>query len=258
MIKRVDVYVCTLCPRGMSTKWIAYARVSSAQHQGADGLGIAGQLDSMRNHAQRTGGTIVAEFVEVESGAVDDRPQLNAALALAKKEGATVLVARLDRISRDAAFILGLTKNNVRFVCVDNPHADIFLLQITAVIAEQERRAIRTRTRMALQAAKRRGVRLGTRTPERQVRLMVEANRRAGIDFARKIGPAIDSIRATGVTTLQGIADCLNRRGIATRTGKTTWHATTVKRAMAANAAPSASMIAFTGNPVLPSSVQAA
>lgn len=213
--------------------FVCYARVSDAVSQGVDGLGIDAQLHSMRSYVERLGtGRIVAEYVEAESGANDHRERLLAAIATARRTGAKILIARLDRISRDAAFILSLRKSGVDFVCADMPEADSFQISLYAILAQRERELISLRTKLALQAAKRRGVRLGARDPARQVALMAAANRNRKIDFAARVRPEIESIRATGVSTLQGIADCLNRRGIATPRGRT-WHPASVRNLLA-------------------------
>ena len=115
------------------------------------------------------------------------------------------------------------------FVCCDCPNVDRFTVGILALVAQRERELISERTRSALQMAKKRGVRLGTRHPHRQVKLMVEGYRRQRTAFVSKVSPIIDEIKTTGVKTLQGIAECLTRRGIPTRTGKTVWFPSTVK-----------------------------
>jgi len=106
---------------------------------------------------------------------------------------------------------------------------DRFTVGILALVAQRERELISERTKSALAAVKRRGVKLGTKTPERQVTLMVEASRLAKIEFHSRVRPIIDEIRKTGMMTLQSIADCLNRRGITTRTGKPVWHPSTIR-----------------------------
>jgi DNA invertase Pin-like site-specific DNA recombinase len=137
-------------------------------------------------------------------------------------------VAKLDRLSRNALFLLKLQSGNVDFICADSPNIDRFTVGILALVAEKEKIMISERTKAALQMARNRGVKLGTRTPERQVKLMVEGSRKAKLEFRSKVLPIILEIRDAGVKTLQGVCDCLNRRGIKTRTGKT-WFPTTVK-----------------------------
>ena len=143
---------------------IAYLRVST-QRQGRSGLGLDAQRETIARHCQAAGIVIAGEFIEVETGkgadALDRRPQLKAALIAARKIKAPVIVAKLDRLSRDVAFIAGLMAAQTPFVCCDIPHADPFLLHIYAAVAEQERRMISARTKAALSAKKASGAILG-------------------------------------------------------------------------------------------------
>lgn len=201
--------------------FVTYCRVST-KHQKIDGLGMDSQQRLVTSYAERQGGRIVGEFNEVESGSKTDkgRPALAAALQMAKRTKSRLLVAKLDRLSRNAEFLLRLQNSNVDFVCCDAPNVDRLTVGILALVAQREREMISERTKTALQAAKRRGIRLGTRNPVRQVELMVQGARKGKEAFSMRIRPVIEEIRAAGVTTLQGIADCLNRRGITTRHGK--------------------------------------
>ena len=143
---------------------IAYLRVST-QRQGRSGLGLEAQREAIARHCHAAGITLAGEFIEVETGkgfdAIDRRPELKAALAAARKLRAPIIVAKLDRLSRDVAFIAGLMADRVPFQCCDIPHADPFLLHIYAAVAEQERRATSERTKAALAAKKAQGVKLG-------------------------------------------------------------------------------------------------
>ena len=199
--------------------------------QGRNGLGMESQTDIVRRFVEKAGGTIISEYCEVESGGKTDRERQELAKALSecRKTGATLVVAKLDRLSRNAEFLLRLQDAGVEFICCDAPNIDKFTCGILALVAQREREMISERTKSALQMAKRRGVHLGTRDPMKQVSLMVAGARQAKIEFKAKIYPLIVEIRQTGVATLQGIADCLNRRGIPTRTGKSVWYPTTVK-----------------------------
>lgn len=208
--------------------FVLYRRVSTAR-QGVSGLGLESQDEAVRRYVTNQNGRVVGEFVEVESGKVNDRPQLALALAECRRLKATLVVAKLDRLSRNAEFLLRLQNGNVDFICSDSPNIDRFTVGILALVAQRERELISERTKAALQAAKKRGVRLGTRHPEQQVKLMMAGAKQATMDFKAKIRPLIEEIRQTGVSTLQGIADCLNRRGIPTRTGKSVWYPTTVR-----------------------------
>ena len=199
--------------------------------QGMDGLGMASQTTTVRQYVKSKGGVVVAEFCEVESGGKTDRERLELSKALSecRRQGATLVVAKLDRLSRNAEFLLSLQNAKTPFVCCDAPNVDNFTVGILALVAQRERELISERTKSALQAAKSRGVKLGTNNPQRQVKLMVAGARQAKVDFQTKMLPLIEEIRQAGVSTLQGIADCLNRRGIQTRTGKTVWYPTTVR-----------------------------
>jgi DNA invertase Pin-like site-specific DNA recombinase len=208
--------------------FVLYRRVSTTR-QGQSGLGLESQDETVRRYVSNQQGAVVGEFVEIESGKKNDRPQLTDALNECRRLKATLVVAKLDRLSRNAEFLLRLQNGNVDFVCCDCPNVDRFTVGILALVAQRERELISERTRSALQMAKKRGVRLGTRNPKRQVKLMVEGYRRQKMEFISKVRPVIDEIKSTGVTTLAGIAQCLTRRGIPTRTGKTVWFPSTVK-----------------------------
>lgn len=209
--------------------FVTYCRVST-RHQKLDGLGMDSQKQLVAAYVARQGGQIVGEFNEVESGSKTDegRPELAAALQLAKRTKSKLIVAKLDRLSRNAEFLLRLQNANVDFVCCDAPNVDRLTVGILALVAQREREMISERTKAALQAAKRRGVQLGSRNPQRQVALMVHGARKGKEAFSMRVRPIVEEIRLAGVTTLQGIADCLNRRGIATRQGKQ-WYPATVR-----------------------------
>ena len=200
--------------------FVTYCRVST-NHQGREGLGMASQIETVRRYVQGHGGQTVGEFLEVESGGKTDagRPQLAEALSLAKKCKGVLVVAKLDRLSRNAEFLLRLQNAGVDFVCCDCPNVDRFTVGILALVAQRERELISERTKSALMVAKSRGVKLGNPNPQRQVKLMNAGARRAKEEFAAGILPIIREIQSTGVKTLQGVADCLNRRGITTRRG---------------------------------------
>ena len=212
----------------MKNQCVSYYRVSTAR-EGESGLGLEAQRDVVRRFATSHKMDIVAEYTEVESGKVNTRPQLEAALAQCRKIGATLVVSKLDRLSRNALFLLQLQHANVDFTCCDCPNVDRFTIGILALVAQRERELISERTKSALAAAKARGVRLGTKNPDRQVKLMVAGYRRQKELFAVKVTPIIEEIKMAGVTTLKGIAECLTRRGIPTRTGKAVWFGSGVK-----------------------------
>ena len=189
------------------------------------------QAEAVSHFVKARSGTIIAQFCEVESGAKTDleRPQLALALAEARKNGATLVVAKLDRLSRNAEFLLRLQNSSVDFVCADCPNVDKFTCGILALVAQREREMISERTKAALAAAKKRGIKLGNPNTERQMPVMWQAARKAKTDFRAKTLPVIEEVERTGVHTLQGLADCLNRRGIPTRTGKGGWYPSSVR-----------------------------
>ena len=211
---------------------ITYIRVSTSQ-QGRSGLGIDAQRETLRHFADAEGFEITREFVEVETGkgvdALDRRPQLKAALAAGRKHRCHVAVAKLDRLSRDVHFISGLMAHKVPFLVAElGPDVDPFVLHLFAALAEKERALISTRTRQALEAAKARGVALGS--PKLHVaRKSALASIKGGADkHAANILPIIREIQKAGATTLRAIAEALNARGVATARGGQ-WHATSVK-----------------------------
>src|SRR6478672_514371 len=143
-----------------SGKFVAYYRVST-DRQGKSGLGLDAQREAVTSYLNGGSWQLVQELTEVESGKHADRPQLAAALAACKKHKAKLVIAKLDRLSRNLAFIATLMDSGVEFVAVDNPHANKLTVHILAAVAQREREAIAQRTRDALQAAKARGKRLG-------------------------------------------------------------------------------------------------
>ena len=140
---------------------ISYLRVST-QKQGASGLGLEAQRATVADYVKRTGGTIVAEFTEVESGKKNSRLQLVEAIAAAKRTGSVLVIAKLDRLARNAAFIFALRDAGVSFVACDIPEANTLTVGIFAVMAQHEAELISTRTKSALLAKKMRGDKLGT------------------------------------------------------------------------------------------------
>ena len=201
---------------------VFYLRVSTSK-QGADGNGIQHQMTVVNRYAESNGGEVIGQFIEVESGAKIDveRPQLSLALEMCRKQNAVLICSKIDRLSRNAEFLLRLMNSNVEFVCCDIPNCDRFTISLFAILAEKEKNMISERTKNALKIVKLRGVKLGNPNRELSVKLMNEGARRAKNEFRVKITPIIDDIKKAGVKTLQEIADCLNRRGILTRTGKT-------------------------------------
>lgn len=203
---------------------VAYLRVSTSQ-QGKSGLGIEAQRAAIVRFVEAEGFTLAGEFVEVETGkgsdALDRRPQLKAALAAARKADAPMLVAKLDRLSRDVHFISGLMAKRVPFVVAElGADTDPFLLHLYASIAQKERAMIAQRTREALAAAKARGVRLGNpnlAVAQKKAAKVAAANADA---FAANVLPIIREIQTTGAS-LRKIAAALTARGIPTARGGT-------------------------------------
>jgi DNA invertase Pin-like site-specific DNA recombinase len=141
-------------------KFVAYFRVST-DRQGKSGLGLDAQREAVMDYLNGGRWTLVAEFTEVESGKNADRPELEKALAACKKLKAKLVIAKLDRLSRNLAFIATLMESGVEFVAVDIPQANKLTIHILAAVAQHEREMISERTKAALQAAKKRGQRLG-------------------------------------------------------------------------------------------------
>jgi DNA invertase Pin-like site-specific DNA recombinase len=220
----------------LPSKAVAYMRVSTAQ-QGKSGLGIEAQRDAIQRFAAAEGLKLVQEFVEIETGkgsdALDRRPQLSAALSAARRADCPVIVAKLDRLSRDVAFIAGLMAQRVPFMVADlGSNPDPFMLHLWAALAEKERAMISQRTRDALARAKANGRQLGNRTNLAEAQAV---GRQVVADQARQraenVLPIIHEIQAAGCSTLRKIASALNRRGIQTARGAT-WTAMAVKRVM--------------------------
>ncbi|MDG4650387.1 recombinase family protein [Roseibacterium sp. SDUM158017] len=215
-------------------KLVAYKRVSTAR-QGKSGLGLEAQRKAIDAYAATKGGMILARFTEVESGRKNDRPELEKALQLARITGATLVIAKLDRLSRNAAFLLTLRDAGVRFVACDMQEANDLTVGIMALVAQQEREAISRRTKEALAAAKARGVKLGNPNGAAALRragkggaALHETVRQNADEHAAALGPVVEALRAEGHTTLRGIADVLNARGMMTRRGGR-WHVSNVR-----------------------------
>lgn len=211
-------------------QFVSYVRVST-QRQGESGLGLEAQREAV---ARYMNGWIVhhpeliGEFQEIESGKRNDRPVLKEALALCKRTGATLVIAKLDRLARNVAFIANLMESDVEFVCCDLPQANRLLLHIMAAVAENEARMISERTKSALAAAKARGTKLGAANPACQNLTEgardrgTEASAHAAVAAAREayapIVPKIRSARAAGMSW-HGVAALLNESGHKTRSG---------------------------------------
>lgn len=215
-------------------KHVAYYRVSTAK-QGRSGLGLEAQQAAVRDFLNGGVWELTGEVIEVESGKrADNRPQLQEALRLCRTTGATLVVAKLDRLSRDAAFLMQLQNAGVSFVAADMPGANSFTVGVMALVAQQEREAISARTKAALAAARVRGVKLGGlrghTLPSHAAAAASAKVRTANADQrVRDVLVSITKAQAEGVSSLRGIAAALNARGVtAPRGGE--WSAAQVKR----------------------------
>lgn len=202
------------------TRFVSYLRVST-QAQGRSGLGLEAQRAAVGAYLQGIRGEIVQEFVETETGkgsnALERRPQLRAALAVCKKTGSTLLIAKLDRLARNVHFVSGLLETGVEFLAVDMPAANKVMIQMFSVMAEWERDQISARTKAALAAAKARGIELGVSGPE-NLRRNVEERQEAAQVFAEKLMPVLSGLRAVGLSQAEQVAR-LNEIGIAAPRG---------------------------------------
>jgi len=212
-------------------KFIAYYRVST-DRQGRSGLGLDAQKRAVAEYLNGGSWELVSEFTEVESGKQNHRPELMAALKACKKQKATLVIAKLDRLSRNLAFLANLMEAGVDFVATDMPEANRTMLQMMAVFAEHERRMISQRTKDALQSAKARGVRLGSPDPAKAAKAGHKTIKANAQRFAENVLPIIWEMQKAGVETLEGIAHALNVRGIQTARGGQ-WYPTTVRNLLA-------------------------
>lgn len=222
-------------------KWVAYYRVSTDK-QGKSGLGLQAQRAAVETYLNGGDWKLVKAFTEVESGKRSDRPQLQAALDACRMFGAKLVIAKLDRLSRDAHFLLGLEKAGVDFVAADMPNANRLTIGIMAMVADEERRMISARTTAALQAAKARGVKLGghrTDAAGKPMALTLDAIAKGREAIAKRadakasdIAPAIRELQAAGITSLTAIAAGLNDQGVLSPRGGQ-WQAVQVSRVLA-------------------------
>jgi len=215
-------------------KHVAYYRVSTAK-QGRSGLGLDAQRKAVADYLNGGDWELIGEFTENESGKRDDnRPKLQEALRLCRLTGATLIVAKLDRLSRNAAFLMTLRDAGVSFVCADMPAANGLTIGVMALVAQEEREAISKRTKDALAAARARGVKLGG---HRGHRLPSAAAARASATVrsekaqqrATDVYSVIVEARRAGATSLRQIASVLMDRGIPTPRGGSSWQAVQVK-----------------------------
>lgn len=241
-------------------KFVTYFRVST-KRQGRSGLGLEAQQHAVRQYLFKTGGIELTSFTEIESGRNNDRPQLAAALQRCRQTRATLLVAKLDRLSRNAAFLFSLRDSSAQFQALDIPEANTLTLGVMIVLSQQEREVISKRTREALAARRARGLPMGTPRPELMKKLQAEAselgnfaNRAKAQERAKEIAPAmLEQLGLTSMeteamkpsemavrieraldarqTSLHKIAAYLNGQSIQTPRGKL-WTPTAVKNAL--------------------------
>jgi DNA invertase Pin-like site-specific DNA recombinase len=207
----------------MARQFIAYFRVST-DRQGRSGLGLEAQREAVMRHLSTAGDQLRGEFIEIESGKRNDRPQLAAAIAAAKKAKATLIIAKLDRLARNVHFVSGLMESGVDFVAADNPHANKLMVHLLAAFAEHEREQISQRTKDALAAAKARGTKLGRNGADR----LAPAYRFEAIERAQRLAPVLQELRSAGLSARRMAAE-LTARGIPTPAGGK-WYGLTVTR----------------------------
>lgn len=215
-------------------KLVSYLRVSTRK-QGESGLGLEAQRAAIDRYAAQRDGVVLQTFTEIESGKINKRPELANALHLAKVTGATLVIAKLDRLSRNAAFLLALRDSGARFVAADMPDANDLTVGIMALVAQQEREAISRRTKEALAAARVRGIRLGNPNGAQALKRAARGNtaslqaiRSAADTHARNLQPVILALATEGKTSLGAVAAALNDRGMLTPRGGR-WHKTSVR-----------------------------
>ncbi|WOI29122.1 recombinase family protein [Sulfitobacter dubius] len=219
-------------------KIVTYIRVSTDK-QGRSGLGLEAQRAAIAAYAKTTSAVTVAEYQEVESGKNNARPELQKALKHARVTGAKLAIAKLDRLSRNAAFLLNLQESGVDFTACDMPDASPFTVGIMAVLAQQESRMISERTKAAMQAARKRGKTFGNPHGAAPLRragkgnaAACEAQRDAALTRAQDLSDVLEDLVQKGITSLRAQAEELNKRGIKTARGGR-WHANSVARTKA-------------------------
>ena len=207
-------------------KFVAYFRVSTGK-QGKSGLGLDAQRSAVNAYIGCN--ELIAEFTEIETGRNNDRPELKQAIAIARKTKSTLIIAKLDRLSRNLAFIANLLDGNIDFIVADMPTANKMVLQMMAVVAEFEAKQISDRTKSALQAAKARGTILGNRTNWAEAQALGhQSNKKQAFEHDAKILPIIKELAQNDASSLHRIADGLNQRNILSRRNGT-WNGTTVR-----------------------------
>jgi len=206
------------------TTYCSYIRTSTDKQT----IGLEAQKRTIQAYLEQHGGSIAHEYVEQVSGSKNNRQELNKALAQCKKEGHTLLVAKLDRLSRRVSFIANLMESKVSFrVAEFGPNADEFQIHIYSALGQRERKMISIRTKEALAVRKAQGVKLGTYSKVLSVK-----NHKEKVLFAKSLKPVLDDIKSAGIQSYTGIAKKLNELKVPTRNGGK-WYSQTVQRYMA-------------------------
>lgn len=212
-------------------EYISYLRVST-QRQGQSGLGIEAQRAAVEQYITQSHGTLLREYVEIETGSGKARPILVQSISLCRRHKATLLIAKLDRLARNVAFVSSLMEGGVEFVAADAPYANRLMIHILAAFAEHERTLISERTKAALAAAKARGVRLGANGA-----VLAKQNKQQAAWFAETLRTEVASARAGGARTLSELSAALNAAGLTTREGRS-WMPSTMSRLVSRLDAP--------------------
>ena len=216
-------------------RYVAYFRVSTNKQD----YGIDAQSLAVNRYISSVGGELVTSFEEKETGKNNERPQMQAAIELCKAQKCTLVIAKLDRLSRNASFLMSLQDSNLDFVCCDMPSADRFTIGILALVAERERMMISQRTKSALEVCKARGITLGSPNPSIGWKIAASRIQERKLAFNASALKTITEIKETGVSSYNKLALCMNRRGEKTSMGKT-WNAAAVKRVLATQTPASA------------------
>jgi len=222
---RYKIQMLPVTESTMQGRFVAYYRVST-ERQGRSGLGLDAQRKAVQDFLNGGDWVSVAELTEVETGKRSDRPELTKALALCRKHKTKLVIAKLDRLSRNLAFIAMLMDSGVEFVAVDNPYANKLTIHILAAVAQHEREMIAERTKAALGTAKARGTKLGRNGAE----CLAPANREAAKDRAQKLAPLLRELKRSGLSARRMALE-LSAQGIGTPAGGR-WHAQTILRVM--------------------------
>ena len=209
-----------MSPKKVIRRFVAYYRVST-DRQGKSGLGLEAQKAAVLNYLNGGDWQLVSEFTEIESGKKhDNRPELAKAIETCRRQKAKLIIAKLDRLSRNLAFTAALMDTGVEFVAADNPHANKLTIHILAAVAQHEREMISERTKAALQAATARGTRLGNPRLAQAAKLGRAAVAATADRFAASVMPHIQMARKAGATSNNAIAGELNKRNIPTAFGR--------------------------------------